>query len=108
MPEELQAHAAELYVVRTHEGAFTLLEDLDDKAETITIQTSMFSVYAIAYAAEDGTLANGKCSLCHICPTFLGICYFIWLAVIVAAVIIVVLLLRRRKKEENENVGGEA
>ena len=108
VPEELQAHAAELYVVRTHEGAFTLLEDLDDKAETITIQTSMFSVYAIAYAAEDGTLANGKCSLCHICPTFLGICYFIWLAVIVAAVIIVVLLLRRRKKEENENVGGEA
>ena len=108
VPEELQDYAADFYIVRIHEGAFTLLEDLDDKAETITIQTSMFSVYAIAYAVKDGSSTDVKCGLCHICPTFLGICCFIWLAVIVVAVMTVILLLRRRKKkEENKKSGGE-
>ncbi len=108
VPEELRDYVADFYIVRIHEGAFTLLEDLDDKAETITIQTSMFSVYAIAYAAKDGSSTDGKCGLCHICPTFLGICCFIWLAVIVVAVMTVILLLRRRKKkEENKKSGGE-
>ena len=108
VPEELQARTANYYIVRVHEGAFTLFEDLDDTAETITIQTSLFSTYAIAYAAEDGASADGRCGLCHICPTFLGICYFIWLAIIIVAVIIVILLLRRRKQEEkNEESGGE-
>lgn len=106
VPEELQAYAADFYIVRVHEGAYTLLEDLDDAGETITIQTALFSTYAIAYTMENGTPADGKCSLCHICPTFLGICYFIWLAIIIAAVVIIILLLRRRKQGEEDERGG--
>ena len=49
----------------------------------------------IAYQQTDESESDHKCGLCHICPTFLGICYFIWLAVIVAVIIVMM----RRKKE---------
>lgn len=108
VPEELQTDEVEYYIVRVHEGTFALLEDLDEAAETITIETSLFSTYAIASAAKEGTLRSGRCSLCHICPTFLGICCFIWLALIIVVAIIVILLLRRKKREEeNEEKGRE-
>ena len=48
----------------------------------------------------DDTGADAKCGLCHICPTFLGICYFVWLAVILIVIVIVILAVLRRKKEE--------
>ncbi|MCM1039277.1 MAG: hypothetical protein NC434_08140 [Ruminococcus sp.] len=40
----------------------------------------------------------------HICPTFLGICCFIWLAVIIMAVLMIriVILWKRREQEELE------
>ncbi|MCM1266638.1 MAG: hypothetical protein NC302_01930 [Bacteroidales bacterium] len=49
---------------------------------------------------------GAKCGLCHICPTFLGVCYFIWLAIIIAAIIIIILLVRR-KKDDGEGDGKE-
>ena len=49
----------------------------------------------IAYQQTDESESDHKCGPCHICPTFLGICYFIWLAVIVAVIIVMM----RRKKE---------
>lgn len=98
MPEELSGINAYCYIVRVHAGECTLFQDLDDEAETITIETERFSTYAIAYRLADGSA--GRCGLCHICPTFLGICYFIWLAVIIAAVIIVIIVWRRRKDKE--------
>lgn len=98
MPEELSGLDADFYIARAHAGECTLLQDLDDEAETITIETERFSTYAIAYRLTD--VGAGLCSLCHICPTFLGICYFIWLAVIIAAVIIVMLVWRRKKDKE--------
>ncbi len=33
--------------------------------------------------------AGHKCSLCHTCSTFLGICYFVWLAFIVVLFLII-------------------
>ena len=45
---------------------------------------------------------KAKCGLCHMCPTFLGICYFIWLAVMIAAIIIVLIILRRKREEDEE------
>ena len=53
-----------------------------------------------------GSKRTGKCRLCHMCPTFLGICYFIWLFLIVVAVLVVIWLLRRRKKEEEKPESG--
>ena len=99
IPEQLQARSSEFYIERVHEGEYALLHDLDDAVGTITIQTELFSTYAIAYR-QAGADNGAKCGLCHICPTFLGICYFIWLAVIVAVVVIVIILVLRRKKEE--------
>ena len=53
MPEELSGINAEFYIVRVHAGECTLLQDLDDEAETITIETERFSTYAIAYRLTD-------------------------------------------------------
>lgn len=50
---------------------------------------------------EEGQNAKtGRCALCHICPTFLGICYFIWLAVILVVIFSVIFVVTRRRKEE--------
>ena len=99
IPEELCELTADFYIARAHAGECTLLQDLDDAAETITIETERFSTYAIAYqlrADQNG----GRCGLCHICPTFLGICYFIWLLLIAAIAVLLILILRRRKDKE--------
>lgn len=90
------------YIIRAHNGAYTFMNDLDDAPETITISTELFSSYAIAYVETDGTDTDVKCGLCHICPTFLGICYFIWLAFILAVIAIVIFVILRRKKEEEQ------
>ncbi len=52
----------EFAVIRVHNGETTVLKDLDDNDDTITIETDCFSTYAIAYkdsaAAANGT-SNG-------------------------------------------------
>ena len=102
IPEELRSDGREYYIIRSHEGECDILTDMDDAPDTITISTDRFSSYAIAYAETDGTGADGtsKCGLCHICPTFLGICCFVWLALIIVVIVIVILLVLRRKKED--------
>lgn len=100
-PEELREFTADFYIMRAHEGECTLLPDLDDAVETITIETERFSTYAIAYRLTD--VKAGRCGLCHICPTFLGICYFIWLILITASAAFVAIVILRRGKEEKDN-----
>ncbi len=103
IPEKLLGGGREYYIIRAHNGKYTFMNDLDDVPDTITISTDMFSSYAIAYVETDGADTDAKCGLCHICPTFLGICCLIWLAFISAAIAIVVfVVLRRKKEEENE------
>ena len=101
IPEEFRQHGREFYIIRSHEGEYTLLTDMDDDPETITISTDMFSAYAIAYveAGKNGAGDGARCGLCHICPTYLGICCFVWLAIILLAVLTVVLVVLRRRKE---------
>ncbi len=102
VPEELQEDGREFYIIRSHEGEYTLLNDMDNDPDTVTISTNLFSAYAIAFKQTDTDNAHGgnaKCGLCHICPTFLGFCCFIWLAVIAAVCIVVVILILKRKKE---------
>lgn len=55
MPEELSGINADFYILRVHAGECALLQDLDDEAETITIETERFSTYAIAYRLTDGS-----------------------------------------------------
>ena len=81
--------------MRAHEGEYQLIPDTDDVKETITIQTGLFSTYAIAYQLK-GT-EGGKCGLCHICPTFLGICCFIWLLLAVVCFVAISIGLLRKK-----------
>ncbi len=102
IPEKLQSDGRKFIIIRAHEGEYAFMNDLDDAPDTITVSTDLFSSYAIAYVETDetGTGGGAKCGLCHICPTFLGICYFIWLAVIIAVIVIVILLVLHRKKEE--------
>lgn len=102
VPEELQNLSADFYIVRSHEGECTMLTDMDDAAETITIETERFSTYAIAYQLTEAVKGN-KCGLCHICPTFLGICCFIWLAVITVAVTVaIIIFMSNRKKDDRQ------
>ena len=104
IPDEIREDGREYCVIRSHEGECDILADMDDASDTITISTDKFSAYAIAYALTDGTGTDGtaKCGLCHICPTVLGICCFIWLAVIATATAIVIFVAARRKKEEGQ------
>ena len=100
IPLKLQSTDREFFIIRSHEGEYTLLTDMDDAPDTVTIHTDRFSTYAIAYRQVSQTPQAGKCSLCHICPTFLGICYFVWLILIMAVALIVWRVVRR-----NRNVG---
>ena len=100
IPEKLQSDGREFLIIRAHNGEYTIMNDLDDTPDTITVSTELFSSYAIAYAETDGADTDAKCGLCHICPTFLGICCFIWLAIILAVMVVVVILVLRRRKEE--------
>jgi len=105
IPEKLLSDNREFYIIRAHNGEYTFMNDMDEAPDTITVSTDLFSSYAIAYVeTEDaGADSGAKCGLCHICPTFLGICYFIWLAIIIALVLVIYLIIRRkRKEEENE------
>ncbi|MDE7268670.1 MAG: heme exporter protein CcmD [Lachnospiraceae bacterium] len=110
IPEELREDGREFYIIRSHEGEYTLLNDMDNAPETVTISTDMFSAYAISFKQTDtdnAQVGNVKCGLCHICPTFLGICCFIWLAVIIAAILVIVLIVWRRKKDEDKKQAAE-
>lgn len=99
IPSGLQEDGREYYIIRAHEGEYTLLRDTDEAPDTITISTDRFSSYAIAW--QESGAAGSRCGLCHICPTFLGICCFVWLAVIAAAAFaVLVIMLRRRKSAE--------
>ena len=103
IPQKMQSIDREFFIIRSHEGEYTLLTDMDDAPDTVTIHTDRFSAYAIAYKQVNRTPQAGKCSLCHICPTFLGICYFVWLILIIAVLLIVFRVIRRnRNVSENQ------
>ena len=97
IPKGLREDGREFYIIRSHEGEYTLLADMDDDPKTVTIRTDLFSAYALVYGQADRMEESGRCGLCHACPTFLGICCFIWLAVIASVVVAGIILLRRKK-----------
>jgi hypothetical protein len=122
IPEEYRGLSDVYYILRYHEGEITLLEDLDDNPDTITISTAFFSTYVLLYRAApvietpsveppavEDVVEEEKCHVCHMCPTFLGICLFIWLLIIVGALtfILSVLVLKDNKKEMEKQKAGD-
>ncbi len=104
IPEELKADDRKYYIIRSHDGAYTLLPDRDDNPDTITVSTNLFSAYAIVYEEAADAAGAGKYVLNRISPTHLRICWFVWLAVVAvaAAVVGIVAVVKRRKEEEEE------
>ncbi len=105
-------------VLRIHEDDCTQLDDMDGTPETITFESSLFSTYAVMYTTKVIALSGTEiaedvaedtafvCGLCHFCPTFLGICCFIWL-VGVTGIIVAVILLFSRREWKKERGGSE-
>lgn len=103
IPEDMQEGGREFYIIRAHEGKHTFMRDLDEEPDTVTISTDMFSSYAIAYAVAGKEGEGGSvCGLCHICPTFLGVCCFIWLAAVAVIILIAAVIILRREEEEKQ------
>lgn len=99
VPEDMREDGREFYIIRAHEGEHTFMHDLDEEPDTITISTDMFSSYAIAYVAAGSGNGGNVCGLCHICPTFLGVCCFIWLAVVTVVILFTAAVILRRKRK---------
>ena len=57
VPDSYRESGRQFYIMRNHDGECTLLEDLDDSEDTITIETDRFSDYLIMY---DDTYAQGS------------------------------------------------
>ena len=53
IPEELRKEDRTFYMLHNHNGICTMLEDVDDIPETITVVTDKFSSYAIMYTDKD-------------------------------------------------------
>ena len=107
IPEGLRGDGREYYIIRAHEGRYTLLNDMDAVPETITIVTDLFSSYAIAYREAGGANAgNGETAygLFQASPKFPGIVSLIWLTAAAAGIVIVIIVLRRKKGGEKETV----
>ena len=59
IPEELRSANRAFAIVRVHNGAAEILEDVDDDPDTITIVTDKFSTYSIAYQDTDANPNTG-------------------------------------------------
>ena len=53
IPKELRKENRTYYLIRNHQGTYTVLSDIDEYANTITVSTSMFSTYTIGYSDAD-------------------------------------------------------
>lgn len=92
IPEELLPKNGEerkFSIVRIHNGVATILEDLDDVPNTITIRTDCFSTYAIVYTDKSPELpdtgyASSPVIVCALAS--------------IALLLLLVILQKRRKK----------
>lgn len=98
IPDSIKALSDEFYVMRVHGGEYKLLNDMDDNADTITVQTHLFSTYALLYKLDDANLyaegeMDGKQGGYSIAQTFLEKGGFVWLAVILSEMLIIIMLI---------------
>ena len=109
VPANLVQSGRTFFIIRNHDGECTILRDLDDNDETLTIETDRFSDYLVIYDdnfaesaknAASGTLYgsaagttptynNGNTNVVMYVATFLAILFMV----------IVVISMRRRDEE---------
>ena len=46
--------------------------------------------------------AKDSCPICHFCPQPLGLCIFIWLAILILAILIIILIIKAAKKGKKQ------
>ncbi len=102
IPEEYRGISDKYYIMRAHEGQATLLEDLDDNPDTITISTGQFSTYAIMFDQVENASDAGAATADTVVvgSTLLGLNGYIWMILISIALIIIVIVALKSEKEE--------
>ena len=95
----LQADGRIFYILRSHEGAVTMLFDLDEEPDTITISSRYFSTYALVYT-DSPDMAEPVSEKHN--------CFMHWF-ILAAALIgeILALLLRRHEDKKKLLIGTE-
>ena len=61
-PSELVEKAVAFYVLKIHNDTSSLLNDLDDDPETVTVETDEFSTYVLLYRAKEIVKNSGSSS----------------------------------------------
>ena len=100
IPDELKSSDRIYYIARSHEGAFTLLDDLDSEPDTITIKTELFSTYAIVYRQGVGTDIHGANGLFASLSWTAVALWGLGILVILGIAIFLILVVRRREEKE--------
>lgn len=59
IPVGLRGSGRTFSVIRVHDGETTILEDKDENADTVTIETDKFSTYALAYSENTNVTPPG-------------------------------------------------
>ncbi|MCM1307150.1 MAG: leucine-rich repeat domain-containing protein [Butyrivibrio sp.] len=81
LPEELLGKNRSCAIIRIHDGRADILEDRDDNPNTVTVETDLFSTYAIVFYEERTPVATGVKSAAALCVA-LGVCALLMLALL--------------------------
>ena len=110
IPKEYKGLGQTYYIMRAHEGVSTLLEDLDDDPNTITIATGQFSTYAIMF--DQTPVVEKKVSLTNevngaqmntiaAAAPFAGAKHYLIVLLLIAGFVLVTTRETRRKDRNN-------
>lgn len=84
-------------------GAVDMQTEPDSVVETSAPDDESKAETTTTAAKKEDKEDSDKCSLCGFCPQPLGLCIFIWIAIIVIIVVIIVVVVMMKKKKENGN-----
>lgn len=89
IPQNYLGLSDDYYIMRAHQGASTLLNDIDEDPNTITISTGQFSTYALMYNQPQavGTILE----IGHVCHVH-------WMILVVAVVGVAGIYVGRRRR----------
>ena len=103
IPKEYRGLSDTYYIMRCHNGVYTVLEDLDDDPDTVTISTGQFSTYALMYVEPQAAVATeGLDNVVDSADGSGGFAagYVAWFFILLIAAIVIFFLASRRKKNE--------
>ncbi|MCH5255632.1 MAG: hypothetical protein J1D87_00005, partial [Lachnospiraceae bacterium] len=98
IPDELQSDGRTFYIARCHEGEYALLNDMDTEAETITIQTALFSTYAIVYRQIPGADTDASSGFFASLSWMSIALWSLGILVMIALAVILVVSIRRKQE----------